>query len=348
MTADAYNAIHPFAATLLGWYARHGRELPWRGTRDPYRIWLSEVILQQTRIDQGRAYWQRFMERWPTVELLAAATEEQVLRQWQGLGYYSRARNLHTAARQVVAMGGFPRTVEALRRLKGVGPYTAAAIASMAFDEPAAVVDGNVYRVLARHFNISTPINSTAGQHLFAGLAQQLLPASRAADYNQAIMDFGATWCTPSSPHCSDCPLQASCQALAAQLVGELPVKEKKLTVKTRRMAYIYIRCKGQTALHRRGEGDIWQGLWEPLNMSDDETFMREGRSALFPGEQPLLLRKGVRHVLTHRRLLVDFYLLETAERPVLPDGYVWMNEEDVDGYAIPRLIEILLESLNQ
>ncbi len=356
--------IHPFAATLLRWYEEHGRQLPWRGTHDAYHIWLSEVILQQTRIEQGRDYWQRFVDRWPSVQLLAEATEEEVLRMWQGLGYYSRARNLLVAARQVVAMGGFPHSVEGLRSLKGVGPYTAAAIGSMAFGLPAAVVDGNVFRVLSRHFGIDTPINSTQGRHVFDELAAQLLPAAKAADYNQAIMDFGATWCTPLSPRCADCPLGGTCVALAHHSVGLLPVKERKLKVQTRRLLYIYIRCKGQTAIHRRGEGDIWQGLWEPLNLSDADdattaadvlasassllgpAFAATNASSGFPAPRLTLVRKGVRHVLTHRILLADFYLLETDERPTLPPDYIWISEADIDAYAIPRLIEILLEAL--
>ena len=335
------NYIEPFAATLLEWFSHYGRDLPWRGTHDPYLIWLSEVILQQTRIEQGRDYWLRFVSRWPTVEQLAAATEEQVLREWQGLGYYSRARHLHQAAREVVGMGGFPQTIEGLRRLKGVGDYTAAAIASFAFGLPAAVVDGNVYRVLARHFAIDTPINTTEGKHLFAQLAQQLLPEAQAADYNQAIMDFGATQCTPASPQCGQCPLQTSCLALASDKVGTLPVKERKLTVKERQLTYVYISCQQQTAIRRRGEGDIWQGLWEPVNVSEHPQLAPLLAEAI-------LLRPGVRHMLTHRILLADFYLLQTEQRPALPDEYIWIDQEQMDHYAIPRLIEILLESLPQ
>ena len=343
MIANEQTAMLPFATTLLRWYESHGRQLPWRGTQDPYHIWLSEIILQQTRIEQGRDYWLRFVDRWPTVQQLAEASEEEVLRMWQGLGYYSRARNLLTAARQIVALGDFPKTIEGLSSLKGVGPYTAAAIGSMAFNLPAAVVDGNVFRVLSRVFNIDTPINSTQGRHVFSQLANELLPATHAADYNQAIMDFGATWCMPQSPRCADCPLCDMCLALAHDTISRLPVKERKLKVTTRRLAYIYIRCKGMTAIHRRGEGDIWQGLWEPLNVSDSPNSI----AALSAGNARLtLLRKDVRHVLTHRILLADFYLLETDKRPTLPDDYIWINEADIDNYAIPRLIEILLEEI--
>ena len=233
-----------FTSTLLKWFSENGRQLPWRETRDPYAIWLSEIILQQTRIQQGMAYWERFMQRWPRVEDLARATEDEVLRMWQGLGYYSRARNLHTAARQILALGHFPCTLDEIKALKGVGDYTAAAIGSIAFDLPAAVVDGNVYRVLARHFGIDTPINTTEGKHTFTALAQELLPPKQASAFNQAMMDFGAIQCTPQSPRCLLCPLQETCVALREGRVEGLPVKLKKLQVKTRRLTYFYIRCQ--------------------------------------------------------------------------------------------------------
>ena len=275
---EVKSGINGFAQTLLKWFETYGRELPWRETRDPYAIWLSEIILQQTQVKQGWDYWQRFMHRWPSVEDLAAATEDEVLREWQGLGYYSRARNLHYAAQQIVALGHFPNTLEEIKQLKGVGDYTAAAIGSIAFGLPAAVVDGNVYRVLARHFGIATPINSTEGKKEFAALAQSLMPEASAGLYNQAIMDFGAIQCTPQSPKCIVCPLQESCEALRTGKINTLPVKEKKLKIKERHLIYIYIRCQGETVIHRRGEGDIWQGLWEPFLMEDGRWKMEDGR----------------------------------------------------------------------
>ena len=202
-----------FTETILDWYAVNGRDLPWRRTRDPYAVWLSEIILQQTRVVQGWAYWEKFMEHFPTVDALAAAPEDEVLRLWQGLGYYSRARNLHAAAKQIVTIGRFPDTLEGIRALKGVGDYTAAAIGSIAFGLPAAVVDGNVYRVLARYFGIATPVGSTAAKKEFSALAGRLLPADSPAAFNQGMMDFGATCCTPVNPACLTCPLQPSCQA---------------------------------------------------------------------------------------------------------------------------------------
>ena len=344
-----------FALTLLHWFRENGRDLPWRQTRDPYAIWLSEIILQQTQVKQGWAYWERFMRRWPTVEQLAEASEDEVLREWQGLGYYSRARNLHFAAKQIVALGGFPTTIEGIKGLKGVGDYTAAAIGSIAFDLPAAVVDGNVYRVLSRHFGISTPINSTEGKKEFALLAQDLLlPAldkkgMGAGLYNQAIMDFGAIQCTPASPDCMNCPLMESCVAFRKGRVAELPVKLKTLKVQERRLTYVYIRYQGETAIHRRGEGDIWQGLYEPLLIENGESSILNSCVPPVASDQrssAQLIKKNVKHVLTHRILWTDFYLWEPDERPALPKDYFWIKEAELDDYAKPRLIEILLDSL--
>lgn len=353
-----------FSAVLLDWFARNSRDLPWRDTSDPYAIWLSEVILQQTRIAQGRDYWVRFMKQFPGVNDLAAASEDEVLRLWQGLGYYSRARNLHTAAKQIVALGRFPDTFEEIKQLKGVGDYTAAAIASIAFGLPVAVVDGNVYRVLSRYFGIETPINSTEGKKEFAALAQSLLPKDAPSAFNQAMMDFGALQCVVapgatkgedqlSFKICVDCPLIESCAAYRTGRVNELPVKLKTTKIKTRHLTYIYIRCNGETAIRRRASGDIWQGLWEPYLAADVELTGDKSFNAGFPsiaGAErdflPVLLRRNFKHVLTHRILLADFYLIETDSKPTLPDGYVWIREHDIERYAVPRLIEILLESL--
>ena len=330
-----------FAATLLQWFKNNGRSLPWRETKDAYAIWLSEVILQQTRIAQGMSYWERFMAQWPTVNDLAAATENEVLKAWQGLGYYSRARNLHTAAQQVVELGGFPQTFKELKTLKGVGDYTAAAIASIAFGEPVAVVDGNVYRVLSRYFGIDTPIDSTEGKKEFQALAQSLLPINEPADYNEAIMDFGATQCTPNSPHCSACPLCETCVAFREQRINELPVKSKKVKQRERHFTYLYIEHEGKIAIHQRGAGDIWQGLWEfpqaeQLTSSKDSVWKNEAQ----------LLQKGVKHILTHQILLADIYLWQPKNRPQLPSEFIWIEKQDLENYALPRLIEILLKAV--
>lgn len=326
----------PFAETILRWYAVNGRDLPWRRSPAPYPVWLSEIILQQTRIAQGTAYWQRFMERFPTVEDLAAASEDEVLRLWEGLGYYSRARNLHAAARQIVALGHFPDTWEGIRALKGVGDYTAAAIGSICFGLPAAVLDGNVYRVLSRYFGISTPVGTPAAKKEFTDLANRLLPPDQPAAFNQGMMDFGALQCTPQSPACLTCPLQESCEAYRSGRTELLPVKKPAAAVRVRHLVYIYLRCQGRTAIRRRGPGDIWQGLWEPLAL--------EGDAAVPPQAQ--LLRRGVRHQLTHRTLVADFYRMECTEQPPLPEGYRWIPEEELDHYGKPRLFQLLLEEV--
>ena len=335
-----------FSQAILSWYESHGRDLPWRRTRDPYAIWLSEIILQQTRIAQGTEYWHRFMDRFPDVESLADASEDEVLRLWEGLGYYSRARNLHAAARQIVAMGGFPRTLEGIRSLKGIGDYTAAAIASIAFGIPAAVVDGNVYRVLARHFGIETPVGTSAAKKEFTALAQSLLPLDRAADFNQGIMDFGALQCTPASPSCADCPLNDSCRALAFGTVDALPRKKAGPAIRDRYFVWIYLRCDGMTAIRRRGTGDIWQGLWEPFSIEYDGVEVPWpawlDRSAL------RLLRRDVRHQLTHRCLHADFYLYEPLKRPGLTKDWLWIPETELDRYAKPRLFEVFIHTITQ
>ena len=366
MQEEATIDASAFLSALIGWYERHGRDLPWRHTHDPYAIWLSEIILQQTRIAQGQAYWERFMQRFPTVQLLAEASEDEVLKLWQGLGYYSRARNLHAAARQIVAQGRFPNTLADIQRLKGVGPYTASAIAAFAFNRPAVAIDGNAYRVFARLMGIHTPINSSEGQREFRIVGERLFGLNDHATTithqgeapwratNSALMDLGATLCTPQAPACPECPLEDQCVAYHAHLTDTLPVKQKTVKSRTRHLAYVWARCQGHVALHRRGEGDIWQGLWEPFNAS-----LPDGTRAATPAEllQLLdcgapdahlrLLSQGVKHVLTHRILLADFYLLEVSRRPLLPPDYIWIPESEIDRYGVPRLIEKMLSEVH-
>lgn len=337
------------ADILFDWYARCGRDLPWRHTRDPYRIWLSEVILQQTRVAQGMAYYARFTERFPDMEALAAASEDEVLKLWQGLGYYSRARNLHAAAKQVVETYGgmFPESLDAVRSLRGVGDYTAAAVCSAAYGTPCAVVDGNVYRVLARLFDVELPIDSTAGRRAFADLAQSQLDTTRPGLYNQAIMDFGALQCTPAQPRCEECPLAGKCLALAAGTVGERPVKQGRTLVRDRWLNYLHITCGAETLLQRRAAGDIWQGLYEfplietprPVDFGDlclSEPF----RGWL--GNTPWHLVRSVAmpaHRLSHQRLHAVFHRIET---PGLTPAALAraISTESPGDYAVPRLID--------
>ncbi len=340
-----------FSTVIIDWYAANRRELPWRDITDPYRIWLSEIILQQTQVAQGYDYYLRFIRLFPTVDDLAAATEDVVLNAWQGLGYYSRARNLHAAAKHIVALGHFPSTYKGVRALKGVGDYTAAAICSFAYGMPCAVVDGNVYRVLSRHFGVSTPIDSTAGKREFATLARRLLDEKRPGLYNQAIMDFGAIQCTPRNPQCLCCPLTATCLALRDGRIGELPVKSKRTAVVTRYFVYVFPTDGKQTLLRRRPAGDIWQGLYEPPLLefdappSDTEVLTAIGR--LFPDSAMDIdcLSRRVKHVLTHRVLLVDFYKANVRPGTVL-SGYQIVPLSVLDDYPVPRLVERLLQIL--
>jgi A/G-specific adenine glycosylase len=337
-----------FSAALAPWYREHKRSLPWRSTRDPYRIWLSEVMLQQTRVDQGLAYYLRFVDRWPTVADLAAAHEDEVLKEWQGLGYYSRARNLRTAARLVVAEhnGRFPDTHAALLKLKGVGDYTAAAIASICYDRPDAVVDGNVYRVLARAFGIATPIDSTAGRKQFKALATELLNPAHPGDHNQAVMELGATVCTPRNPVCMLCPLQPKCIAFKEGRIAELPVKQGQAKVRARYFNYLHVR-HGETLYVRQRTGkDIWQGLFEPPLLESaapltKKEFEQELKKASGPGWKVLEQAGPMKHVLSHQVIQAMFWSVTPPKGFKPPADWVPM---DPAKHAVPRLIERWLE----
>ncbi len=340
-----------FSRSLLPWYREHHRPLPWRKTRDPYRIWLSEVILQQTRVDQGMAYWHRFVEHYPTVADLAMATEDEVLKLWQGLGYYSRARNLRTAAGQVMQEHGgrFPGTYEELRGLKGVGEYTAAAIASIAFELPEPVVDGNVYRVLSRVFGISTPIDSTAGRKEFRALAASLIDPLYPGDHNQAVMELGARVCIPKNPFCTECPLAAKCIGLAKDRVAELPVKVGRVKVRTRHFNYLHIRSSTGTFLRKRTGKDIWQGLFEfPLIESTSRLTRKKMEIALskaFGNGWKILGSLGpIKHVLSHQLIQATFWEVSSPAGVKPPKDWVQVRTADITGYAVSRLMERYLE----
>ena len=343
---------------LLTWYQENGRDLPWRATQDPYKIWLSEVILQQTRVEQGQAYYQRFLQAFPTVAHLAAASEDEVLRLWQGLGYYSRARNLHEAAQRIVSMGGFPTSYSEIRALKGIGDYTAAAIASFAFGLPHAAVDGNVYRVLSRIFAIDTPIDSTLGKRQFAALAQEVLPPRAAALHNQAMMDLGATICTPRNPQCQACPLQHACIAHAENTTENYPVKSKRTQVCQRYFSYLLITDGKQLLLNRRQKGDIWEGLYEPLLIETeaplalDALLAHPAASAYINSDTTLTpVVADLSHKLSHQHLHAWAYLITlTTPLNVLPEsGDVKHSPlivplSELEAYAMPRLVTRILE----
>jgi A/G-specific adenine glycosylase len=319
------------ASALLNWYPRHRRDLPWRHTQDPYAIWLSEVILQQTRVAQGLPYYLDFLTSYPTVQDLAAAPEQEVLRHWQGLGYYSRARNMHHTAQQVVREfeGNFPSTYADLRQLKGVGPYTAAAIASFAFGEAVAVLDGNVFRVLARIFGLHSDIAVPASRKEFQALADQHLPPAHAADFNQAIMEFGALQCTPAKPDCLFCPLQSQCWAFQHGQVALLPVKSKAKASRTRYFHYFVLRHGERLYLKERPGGDIWQGLYD-FALAETDAPAMDAAEVLRHVEAlggDLDTRRvaedrpapTLRHVLSHQKLEARFYAVELAA--ALPEG---------------------------
>ena len=343
--------------TLINWYAENHRDLPWRHHPTPYQVWISEVILQQTRVNQGYEYYLRFIERWPTVAHLAQASEEEVLKMWQGLGYYSRARNLHQCAKQVVELygGDFPSDFNKLLKLKGVGNYTAAAIASIAFNLPHAVVDGNVYRVLSRLFDIDSPINSNEGQAVFAQTAEQLLNREQPGLHNQAMMEFGALQCTPKNPACLHCPLQAQCLAFAHQTVLQRPVKLQKLKVSTRYFNYLVIRIEDKLYLRKRSGNDIWKNLYDfpcvesTTPMTVEEVVSTEQFQQLIEGK-PFTITKTspiFTHKLTHRTIMAQFIEIKLDKEllRIETKDLILTPEKDLGLYPIPRLIDLYLNT---
>ena len=343
------------AETLIRWYGENKRELPWRETTDPYRIWISEIILQQTRVVQGLEYYNRFMVRFPDVRSLAEAPEDEVMKYWQGLGYYSRARNLHAAAKDIMARFGgvFPDDRQQVLSLKGIGEYTAAAICSFAWRQPYAVVDGNVYRVLSRLFAMDTPIDSTAGKKEFAALAQELLDRQRPDLYNQAIMDFGALVCTPKSAQCLYCPLRDGCAAYAAGSVDRLPVKEGKTVVKPRYFNYLHIHTSDRELMARREGRDIWRNLYEyPLIETPQPTdFLdlqqTEAYCQLLEGAdnvQVLGMCEMPPHVLSHRIIHARFYDIRVDRFTPAMQAYLPLTADESSACAVSRLIELYRE----
>lgn len=341
-----------FRFQLIKWYDANKRELPWRETTDPYTIWISEIILQQTRVNQGYDYFRRFIERFPNLQALAEADEDEVLKYWQGLGYYSRARNLHAAAKSM--NGVFPATYEGVLALKGVGEYTAAAICSISYGMPYPVVDGNVFRVIARYVGIDTPIDTGRGKKEITEWANRFIDKKRPAVYNQAIMDFGALVCTPKSPRCPECPLAAGCAALAGNLVSKLPVKQHKTKVTNRYFNYIYVHAGEYTYIHKRTGNDIWKNLFEfPLietsgPVSETELITSpEFRALIAEGESPVikLSLQQVKHVLSHRVIYANFYEVVLPESTRSFSSYKRIQKDELDQYAISRLVQLFLEN---
>ncbi|WP_298792709.1 A/G-specific adenine glycosylase [uncultured Allomuricauda sp.] len=334
-----------FSEHILKWYGQNKRALPWRETKDPYKIWLSEIMLQQTRVAQGMPYYHKFLEAFPTVFKLANANEEQVLKLWQGLGYYSRARNLHTTAKMVVEEydGKFPNTYKQLKSLKGVGDYTASAIASICFDIPEPVVDGNVYRVLARYFGVDLPINSTEGIKYFKELAREVMHTGNIRDYNQGIMEFGAIQCAPKKPYCLHCPLNESCIALKENKVASLPVKINKTKIRVRHFNYlVFIDSERNTRLEQRKGKGIWQNLYQFPLLESEKTLDEKDLRIELKTTKDFQKYKTIRlynnefiiHKLSHQHLHTKFWILE-VEQPFL-DGVPWQN---ISSFPVPVLI---------
>ena len=332
-----------FSEKILSWYQENKRTLPWRSSRDPYRIWLSEVMLQQTRVAQGLPYYEKFITAFPTVHKMAEASEDEILKLWQGLGYYSRARNMHATAKLIVSsyQGKFPRTHAELLELKGVGDYTASAIASICFDEPEPVVDGNVYRVLARYFGVDLPINSTKGIKHFKELARAVMNTDNIRDYNQGIMEFGAIQCAPKKPYCLHCPLNDSCKALQNSQVHVLPVKLKKGKVKKRYFHYVVpLDSNGDTFLEQRLGKGIWQNLYQfPLiENPTDKAIGSAEIEKLFPDINIGRIEKynevPIVHKLSHQHLHTTFWIVHLEG--VLPKGIPWASLPD---FAVPVLL---------
>jgi A/G-specific adenine glycosylase len=347
--------MQDFSTTITDWYRHHRRDLPWRNTQNPYLIWISEIILQQTRVAQGLDYYKRFVEHFPDVLSLAEADEEEVLKYWQGLGYYSRARNLHSAARQIRDnhRGIFPNKYEDVLALKGVGDYTAAAICSFAYAQPYAVLDCNVYRVLSRIFGIETPINTPKAKKEFSQLAQNLLNCEQPALHNSAMMDFGALQCLPSSPDCPNCPFVNQCIAFASGRVKDLPVKEKKNAVKERFFHYFYVQNADTVYIRKRAEQDIWKNLYEfPLietaaKTTTEDLIAGEAFQHLF-GSISLHIKPEphyIKHILTHRIIHANFYSIDLPdENTTLNAAFLRVHKDNLEQYPVSRLVEMFLE----
>lgn len=332
-----------FSKALVLWYKKAKRDLPWRNTKDPYRIWLSEIILQQTRVSQGLPYYLAFVKRFPTVHHLARATEDEVMKTWQGLGYYSRARNLHFTAKYISKelQGAFPSEYEKLKELKGIGDYTAAAIVSFAFNLPHPVVDGNVFRVLSRIFGIKVPIDTIRAKKIYREKAVELMDMKSPGIFNQAIMEFGALQCVPQNPKCSECCFKRICIAYSKNLVSELPVKSKKAKIRKRYFNYLVVRKNGLTLVRKRMENDIWKNLYDfPLietkrNINQQE-LVKLSRLGNLKVESASSVYK---HVLSHQVIFAKFWHVRTG-RISMPAGCLYVNKDQATALPFPRLIE--------
>jgi len=331
--------------------------MPWKSTRDPYKIWLSEIILQQTRVQQGMPYYSAFIENYPTVNDLANAPIDDVLKLWQGLGYYSRGRNLHATAVNIVENynGHFPETPKDLAKLKGVGPYTAAAIASFAFDFPAVAIDGNVTRVITRYFGITSPIDISETKKKVEEIADQLLGESQSSIFNQALIDFGAIHCTPKNPLCESCPFNKDCIAYKSDLINEIPFKSKKIKVKTRPIHYIVLQSNDLLAMKKRTEKDIWQGLYDFIEFPTDQGVITNNDIQQYlidhhdikTSSKDIVTSTIYKHQLSHQKLLVTFYRINLVDHSSFEnDNIAWLTSKNVKDVGKPILIDKYLRDI--
>ena len=340
-----------FSSKIIKWYSQHKRELPWRNTKDPYKIWLSEIILQQTQVKQGLPYYQKFVNTFPSVSELANANEEEVLKLWQGLGYYSRARNLHFAAKQIHQAGFFPKEYKDIITLKGVGEYTAAAIASFAFKLPYAVVDGNVFRLLSRFYGIDTPIDTSKGKREFSEIAQTLLVKKEPDTHNQAIMEFGSQMCKPKQPNCNSCPLRDECVAFANNTTHLLPVKKGKVKVKTVFFEYFFFKMNGCTLVNKRSDDGIWQNMYEfPLITTDGlkstEEILNHNQFESWVNDIDFSVESisEFKHILSHRKINARFWEIKCQK--TLPEStFKKIEIETIHKLAVSRLIEKFIQA---
>lgn len=341
--------MNNFGETIINWYSVNKRDLPWRNTKDPYFIWLSEIILQQTRVQQGLPYYESFASNYPSLSHLAKANQDDVLALWKGLGYYSRARNLLKAAQQIKNQfnGEFPKTAKELKKIIGIGEYTSAAIASFAFDEEAAVVDGNVYRVLSRVFGVETSIDSTLGQKEFKELAGSLIKGNNPALYNQSIMEFGALMCVPKNPDCNNCPLQNNCEAFHSKKIEILPVKSKKIKKKIRNLLYLISKKEDSYALIKRGEKDIWAGMYdfpciEIDSFSFDSILPMLDELGYKSKKSVFYFEKEQKHLLTHQTIYYNFIEV----RDVNDQANSYYSLDDMQSMGMSRIMEKMVDYL--
>ncbi len=333
-----------FTKRLMEWHRdSNNRTLPWKNETDPYKIWLSEIILQQTRAEQGRPYYERFTAAYPDVHALAAAPEQEAFKHWEGLGYYARCRNMLKTAKELSEKKGgkFPGSYEGLLALPGVGPYTAAAIASFAFGLPHAVLDGNVYRVIARYFGVTQSTDGTAGKALFQNMADAVLDRDDPAGFNQAIMDFGATVCSPAAPLCRECPLSGDCVALRAGLVSELPARTKKAPLRQRWFHYLVVTHEDRIWIRQRREKDIWNGLYEPYLIEAPGALERKelAETGTYPGNRPPDTAGSISQKLSHQQINSRFFVLDCKAPPHMPEDGIWVQRGHLRDFAYPKSV---------